>query len=211
MAAKAGTTNLFNNPVMESLTRTSASVAYTYYPAVAAFLFAINFWINDFSIVTLVTLFVVGVLYWTLFEYVFHRFVFHHVAESERGQKIAYTLHGVHHDYPLDKDRLIMPPLPWTVLVSVLLGIYYLIGGDYALAFMSGKLIGYLGYIWVHFQVHVPNTPKMLKKQKIHHAIHHYQYEHKAFGVSSPLWDHIFMTMPPKESFSLGLEKKEHG
>jgi len=28
------------------------------------------------------------------------------------------------------------------------------------------------------------------------HAIHHYKYPEKAFGVSSPLWDFVFGTLP---------------
>lgn len=207
----SGTAKLFGNPVLEKLTRTSASIAYTYYLGVVVFLVLINFWANSITPMNLLLTFLAGIAYWTLFEYVFHRFVFHLHGESERAKKISYTLHGVHHDFPLDKDRLIMPPVPWTILVLVFIGLYYLVLGQYALVFTAGKLMGYLLYIFVHWQVHVPNTPKFLKKQKIHHAIHHYQFDDKAFGVSSPVWDHIFGSMPPKESFALGLEKTEHG
>ena len=33
---------------------------------------------------------------------------------------------------------------------------------------------------------------------KNHHHLHHHVYEEKAFGVSSPIWDFIFGTLPPK-------------
>ncbi|MEX2379667.1 MAG: sterol desaturase family protein, partial [Vicingaceae bacterium] len=38
-----------------------------------------------------------------------------------------------------------------------------------------------------------------LKQLWIHHSIHHYQEDDKAFGVSSPLWDYVFGTMPSKK------------
>lgn len=43
------------------------------------------------------------------FEYLMHRFVFHFLAESERARKFIYVLHGNHHEYPRDKERLFMP------------------------------------------------------------------------------------------------------
>jgi sterol desaturase/sphingolipid hydroxylase (fatty acid hydroxylase superfamily) len=43
-----------------------------------------------------------GLLFWTLTEYVLHRFVFHFMPSSEWGKKLHFIFHGVHHDYPND-------------------------------------------------------------------------------------------------------------
>ena len=91
-----------------------------------------------------------------------------------------------------------MPPLVWTVLVAFLLGLAYLIGGQTAFSFIAGLVTGYLGYIFVHYQVHTSNPPRWLKSRMMHHAKHHYQFEDKAFGVSTNLWDKVFGTMPPR-------------
>jgi sterol desaturase/sphingolipid hydroxylase (fatty acid hydroxylase superfamily) len=63
-----------------------------------------------------------------------------------------------------------------------------------------GFLVGYAGYLGVHYVVHVYNPPKnFLKVLWVHHAIHHYKDPDSAFGVSSPLWDYLLGTLPKKE------------
>ena len=50
-----------------------------------------------------------GLLFWTLAEYILHRFIFHYQPSSAWGQKLHFIFHGVHHDYPNDSMRLVMP------------------------------------------------------------------------------------------------------
>ena len=37
------------------------------------------------------------------------------------------------------------------------------------------------------------------QKMKHHHILHHYHDPEKGYGVSSPLWDHVFGTVDPAE------------
>lgn len=196
---KPGSGQLFKNPVLEFLTRTPAFIAYTIYPAIALFLLYLSFIRNDFSVLLTMSVFSAGVLFWSFFEYIAHRYIFHWVSNVAGANRFVYTVHGIHHDYPKDKDRLIMPPIPWIFLVTVIHFALRLIIGEWAFAFESGMIFGYLGYIYVHYQVHTNKPPKFMKNLMIHHALHHYKYPHLAFGVSSTLWDHVFKTMPPKE------------
>lgn len=196
---KPGSGQLFKNPVLEFLTRTPAFIAYTLYPAIALGLLYLSFARNDFSILYTAMLFVVGMLFWSFFEYMAHRFIFHWVSDMAGANRFVYAVHGIHHDYPRDKDRLIMPPIPWIFLVFVIHFALRLVMGENAFAFESGMIFGYLGYIYVHYQVHTNRPPKAIKKLMIHHALHHYKYPQLAFGVSTTLWDHVFKTMPPKE------------
>lgn len=92
-----------------------------------------------------------------------------------------------------------MPPIPWVILVVGIHFLLRLIMGEWAFPFESGMIFGYLGYIYVHYQVHTNRPPKFIKNLMIHHALHHYKYPELAFGVSTTLWDHVFNTMPPKE------------
>ena len=69
--------------------------------------------------------------------------------------------------------------------------------GDFAFGFLAGFLMGYAAYLAVHYSIHAFNVPNnFLKTLWHHHSIHHYREPDRAFGVTSPLWDHIFGTMP---------------
>jgi sterol desaturase/sphingolipid hydroxylase (fatty acid hydroxylase superfamily) len=197
---KPGSGQLFQNPVLEVLTKTPAFIAYTIYPAVGILLLVLSFLRNEFTLLSTVSVFIAGVLFWSLFEYMAHRYVFHWVSKMAGANRFVYTIHGVHHDYPKDKNRLIMPPIPWFILVLAVHGSLRLVMGEWAFAFESGMIYGYLAYIFVHYQVHTNNPPKFLKNMMIHHALHHYKYPNLAFGVSSTLWDRILGTMPPKDN-----------
>ncbi len=112
-------------------------------------------------------------------------------------KNFQYKFHGVHHDYPKDKDRLAMPPIVSVTISTILLFLFKLVIGDQVFAFLPGFLFGYAGYLFIHYLVHAYRPPKnFLKIFWVHHGIHHYRQGHKAFGVTSPLWDFVFRTMP---------------
>lgn len=196
-----GSGRMFENNILEALSRTSAVVAYTYYPAIVITLVAINVFYHGLDWYWVAANYAWGVIFFTFFEYIMHRYLYHiDDSGSDRMKRFAERYHGIHHDYPQDKERLIMPPLVWSILVLLLLGLTTLIGGKIGFSFLAGLLTGYLGYIFVHYQVHTSNPPKWMKSRMLHHAKHHYQYEDKAFGVSTTFWDKVFGTMPPEDS-----------
>ncbi len=51
-----------------------------------------------------------GVALWTLAEYWLHRKFFHWEPDNAIGRRMHFIIHGVHHDHPNDKLRLVMPP-----------------------------------------------------------------------------------------------------
>ena len=154
---------------------------------------------KGFETPVMIGLFLAGLFFFTFVEYIMHRYLYHIPATSERKKKISYTMHGVHHDYPKDKSRLAMPPVLSLIIATVLFIIYRAVLGDYVFGFLAGFLIGYAGYLAVHYSVHAFKVPNnFLKTLWHHHSIHHYRESDRAFGVSSPLWDHIFRTMPRK-------------
>ena len=154
---------------------------------------------HKYTELTVVLLFLSGGLVFTLIEYLVHRYIYHIKPNGPRTERFSYTAHGVHHDYPKDKSRLAMPPLLAIVVAGVFFLLYKLMMGTYVYGFLAGFLMGYAGYLCVHYSVHAFKVPKnFLKILWHHHAIHHYREPNKAFGVSSPLWDMIFGTMPTK-------------
>lgn len=195
-----GTKQLFTNPILEKLSRTHISIPLTIFFSYALVLLYWSVTHTSLTAVTTTALFVVGVLAFTLVEYLVHRYIFHMATYNRWREKFQYTVHGVHHEYPKDKDRLAMPPLLSVTISTVLLLICRLFLGDYTFAFLPGFLVGYAYYLSIHYIVHVYQPPKnFFKILWVNHAIHHYKHGEYVFGVSSPFWDYVFGTMKEKK------------
>jgi 4-hydroxysphinganine ceramide fatty acyl 2-hydroxylase len=135
-----------------------------------------------------------GLFVWTFTEYILHRFVFHYLPKPKWGQRLHFIFHGVHHDYPSDALRLVMPP---SASIPLAIAFYYLFNAmlppHYIYAFFPGFIVGYLFYDISHYAIHHFNFKGAFwKKIKHHHMLHHYQDPTKGYGVSSPLWDKVF-------------------
>jgi sterol desaturase/sphingolipid hydroxylase (fatty acid hydroxylase superfamily) len=196
-----GTAQMFQNPLIEKLTRTHISIPIIMYFVVASVSLYYAYYTTEINVVYGFTVFILGVFGFTLLEYVMHRYFFHMEPDTPVKDKIQYSVHGVHHDYPKDKDRLTMPPFISLAYAAIFYGVFTLIMGDYALYFLPGFMVGYAAYLGVHYIVHAYQPPKnFLKVLWVNHAIHHYKDPDVAFGVSSPLWDYILGTMPKKEN-----------
>ena len=194
-----GQGKLFQSEYLEMMTKTHPLVIFSIYIPVLIFLLYYSFAYFEFSILKLAVLFLLGILSWTLFEYLMHRFIFHFVTENKRLQKIIYTIHGVHHEYPRDRERLFMPPIPSLLISSLLFFLMFSILGNAAFAFFSGFLLGYLAYGSMHYAIHAFIPPKNMKALWRSHHLHHYKYPNLGFGVSSIIWDYVFKTIPPKK------------
>ena len=141
-----------------------------------------------------------GVAIWTLTEYWLHRLVFHWEPDHAFGRRMHFIIHGIHHDHPNDKLRLVMPPAVSIPLATLFFGAFTLLfGTPAAYPIFAGLLVGYLVYDYTHYYVHhfVPKSPlgKRLREQ---HMRHHFQDHRFGYGVSSPLWDVVFGTLPRK-------------
>jgi 4-hydroxysphinganine ceramide fatty acyl 2-hydroxylase len=194
-----GQARLFKSEYMEMMTKTHPMVIYSmYFPVIIMMLFYGGAY-KGLSLGSEIFLFAGGALFWSLFEYIMHRHVFHMIVEKPRARRMIYTLHGVHHEFPRDKERLFMPPIPSIIIASLIfIGLYSLMGWN-ALAFFPGFLLGYLMYGSMHYAIHAFAPPRFLKALWRNHHLHHYKYPEKGFGVSSVLWDVIFRTVPQKE------------
>jgi sterol desaturase/sphingolipid hydroxylase (fatty acid hydroxylase superfamily) len=193
---KDETVRMFDNDILEFLSRVHPSVpVIIYLPVIFYFLYiaAVNPTLTNLQIFLLV---LVGLGVWTLTEYTLHRFIFHYEPKSPFGEKIHFIFHGVHHDYPNDSRRLVMPPsvsLPLAIIFYFLF--YYLLGTNFVAPFFVGFLTGYLIYDMTHYAVHHFNMHnKFWLAIKNHHMRHHYMNSSKGFGVSSPVWDEVMGT-----------------
>jgi sterol desaturase/sphingolipid hydroxylase (fatty acid hydroxylase superfamily) len=194
-----GTKKLFANPLLERLSRTHISVPITVFLAYAAVLLYWSVSHTSLSAATATGMFLCGTVTFTWIEYMTHRFVFHMKTFTDFRKKMQYTIHGVHHEFPKDKERLAMPPLLSISLATILLLLFRLVLGDLVFSFLPGFLVGYAYYLSVHYIVHVYQPPKnFFRVLWVNHAIHHYKHGEYVFGVSSPLWDYIYGTMKEK-------------
>ncbi|MEO9966672.1 MAG: sterol desaturase family protein [Reichenbachiella sp.] len=198
-AKNTGTGRVFNNPILERLTRTHISLPLIAFSIVSTYLIYTGSTEYGLSAIQLMILFLGGVLAFTFVEYLMHRFLFHMPETTPIRKKVVYTMHGVHHDHPKDKERLAMP-VPLSLTISFVFFLFFrLIMGELVWGFLPGFLMGYAGYLWVHFMIHTFQPPKrFFKFFWVHHGIHHYKQPQRAFGVTTPIWDLIFKTMPTK-------------
>ncbi len=139
-----------------------------------------------------------GIGIWTLTEYWLHRLFFHWEPDNAFGRRMHFIIHGIHHDHPNDKLRLVMPPAVSIPLAALFLGAFTLLfGTPEAYPLFGGFIAGYLAYDYMHYYVHhfVPKS-KLGKRLREQHMRHHFQDHHFGYGVSSPLWDAVFRTLP---------------
>ena len=191
---KAGEPRMFDQAFLEWFTKVHPAVLPAIYVPASVW----TFWLGlqaGISVPASMALFVAGLLVWTFLEYVIHRFSFHFAPNGNIGVMFAYLIHGVHHAYPEDHRRWVMPP---TVSVPIALGLYFgfrLVLGPYVNPLGSGVAIGYLVYDLTHYFIHRgPLKSRAGRFLRTHHMQHHYATPERRFGVSTPFWDYVFRT-----------------
>jgi sterol desaturase/sphingolipid hydroxylase (fatty acid hydroxylase superfamily) len=200
-----GQAQLFKNHYLEMLTKTHPLVIWGIYVPIISYSLYYSGARLDFSVWRIALTFFGGMFFWTFFEYLMHRFAFHWVSDSERAKKFIYVLHGNHHHFPRDRERLFMPPVPSLIISSVIFFLMYFVIGYQAFMFFPGFMLGYLLYGSMHFPIHAWNPPfRWMKPLWRNHHLHHYKDDHRGFGVSCTIWDRVFGTM-----FDLKKEKEE--
>jgi len=194
--ALAASPRMFENPVLDALSRVHPMVPpVLFFPAIAV-AFAVG--ADRAGSANAVLAALAGYLVWTLTEYWLHRLVFHFEPEDGLGARLHWIIHGVHHDHPNDPMRLVMPPSVSVPLALAFLGLFVLAaGGGWGVAAFSGFIAGYLAYDMLHYRTHhhVPRT-RLGRRLRELHMRHHFQDHHAGYGVSAPYWDHVFGTAP---------------
>lgn len=154
--------------------------------------------LQHISLSAIVLPFLFGICLSTLLEYFTHRFIFHGPLVN---QKVQFFMHGYHHIRPTDPDGLLVPLFVTIPLAFIFYFLYRLLFADYADAIFAGFMLGYINYDLTHYLIHQarPKTPigKFLKQ---YHFFHHFKSSEVCFGVTSPVWDHVFNTKKREQS-----------
>jgi 4-hydroxysphinganine ceramide fatty acyl 2-hydroxylase len=205
VSAKDETVRMFDNNFLEALSRVHPAVPLIIFLPVIFFMAYTAVFSLGLNIVAFVLYFLCGLAIWTFTEYFLHRFVFHLELPGKLGARIHFIFHGVHHDYPNDSRRLVLPP---SVSIPLAALFYFLfrqfISEPTVFPFYSGFLTGYLCYDMIHYAIHhfrIEN--RFWKKIKEHHMRHHYVDASRGFGVSSAFWDVVIGTDFEKKDSSV--------
>ncbi|GAB3902260.1 sterol desaturase family protein [Larkinella knui] len=197
-------TRMFKSDLLESLSKVAYWVPLVIYVPVIVFFSYYAIGVSKLPIWVFSVLVIAGLIVWTLTEYVLHRFVFHFEPRGSIGRKIHFIFHGVHHDFPNDAKRLVMPP---SVSIPLATGFYFLfysfLPATYNYAFFVGFIAGYLVYDMMHYALHHHTfKSEFMKRIKKHHMQHHYADPTHGYGVSSDFWDRIFRSGFEKQKAS---------
>ncbi|HXW70597.1 MAG TPA: sterol desaturase family protein [Methylocella sp.] len=185
---------LFENPVLDKLSRVHWSVPLWIYGPVIVVLAGLSLsnlgpWWSAAGLL-------LGYFIWTLTEYLGHRFLFHYEFPGRLGARIHLLIHGIHHTHPNDPLRLVMPALLSGPIMLIAFAVASLLFGlPLGYAVLTGFILGYISYDMVHYYVH-HGRPKsrlglMLRRA---HMLHHFRDPARGFGVSAPWWDYVFNT-----------------
>lgn len=147
----------------------------------------------------------IGIQYFLLMEYILHRFLFHgehtwmkYVPKNRYFYYTHFMLHGIHHAFPQDKHRLVLPPMLGYFYFTILFKIPFsvIMPAELMPAWTIGYIIGYLIYDLTHYFIHHsnPSDGSYLKMMKLYHMQHHYKKGEEGFGISNKIWDKVFGT-----------------
>jgi dihydroceramide fatty acyl 2-hydroxylase len=192
---------MFESQLVDKFSRTHWSVVPILFVPAALASFYYGTRADGVSLAMGVLMVAAGWLAWTLVEYWLHRELFHWTPPGAFGERMHFILHGVHHKWPRDAFRLVMPPAVSISLFFLFLWLWQATLGRYALTFHAGFTIGYMFYDVTHYFMHHGHSEwEWLRKLRKHHMVHHSPKleNEKKFGVSTTLWDHVFGTYTEK-------------
>ncbi|KAJ7275026.1 oxidoreductase, partial [Mycena rebaudengoi] len=140
-----------------------------------------------------------GNIIWTMLEYGLHRFLFHiddWLPDHPLAILLHFTMHGVHHYLPMDRLRLVMPPILFGALQAPFTRLAHIL---FPTAIANGIIAGafsfYILYDMMHYALHHTQLPAYLREMKRYHLAHHYKNFELGFGVTSKIWDIVFNTV----------------
>ena len=162
--------------------------------------------------------FAVGLLVWTVLEYVIHRWLFHPpqwIEDDTRRicgtlkvtdpvmpamptfrHKFYFMVHGVHHDYPTTRPASSCRRRSASRSPSCSGMRSARPSASRRPPSFAGLIVGYLAYDTIHHGTHHASASSPLARiWKKRHFRHHYADSERDFGVSNPLWDVIMGTM----------------
>ncbi|NUM80016.1 sterol desaturase family protein [bacterium] len=194
---KDETIRMFKSDFLEFLSRVHPVTPLVIFVPVIVYMMYLSVTFR-FTVLQITSWSIFGLVFWTFAEYTLHRFVFHFTPRGAFMERIHFMFHGVHHDYPMDSRRLVMPPIISIPLSALFYWLFDVAVDNRAIPMWAGFMTGYLFYDMTHYAIHhFPMKSPFWLAIKNHHIKHHFQDSSKGYGVSSPIWDYIWKTAFP--------------
>jgi sterol desaturase/sphingolipid hydroxylase (fatty acid hydroxylase superfamily) len=196
MRATSESPRMFASDLVDFFSRTHPAVVPVLFVPAALGLFWYGVAQGGVGLLAAIGLLFAGYVVWTLTEYWLHRLFFHWQPGGAWGDRMHFLVHGVHHKWPKDKYRLVMPPAVSISLFFAFLGIFFVVlGAPLVWPFHAGFVIGYMSYDMTHYYIHHynPRSEYGLRLKK-NHMLHHFKDHGSRFGVSNMVWDRVFGT-----------------
>ncbi len=170
--------------------------------------------IGDANWLTSILLLSIGIGFWSLFEYVTHRWIYHINFKNRRVKWFFETFHLYHHTVPKDYRVLNAGLLMIYPLFFLFSGFFFLITLDltYTAWISFGAITYYFFYENIHYLIHYKEYKKgYLHKIQKFHLYHHYRNWNKNYGNTITIWDKVFRTYDKKyKKFVPDTEHKTH-
>jgi sterol desaturase/sphingolipid hydroxylase (fatty acid hydroxylase superfamily) len=196
MRATPDSPRMFASDLVDFFSRTHPAVVPALFVPAAIGLFGYGVAYMGVGVLASIGLCFGGFVFWTLTEYWLHRLFFHWQPGGAWGDRLHFLVHGVHHKWPKDKYRLVMPPAVSISLFFAFLALFYLaLGSPLVWPFHAGFVLGYMSYDMTHYYIHHynPRSEYGLRLKK-NHMLHHFKDHGSRFGVSNMVWDRVFGT-----------------
>lgn len=149
--------------------------------------FSYNY-VSNYSIYSYGLICMIVNAYYTLGEYIIHRYGFHLIFEK---------IHKKHHDDPKRYYRLFIP-IPITLINEcILVALSYLCCWNHVLAIASAAHFSYLLFELAHYASHYPTGTLVsffLPRRLISFHYSHHMDDRYNFGFTTPCWDILFKT-----------------
>lgn len=170
-----------------------------FYPVLIVGFMIIEARANGPSLLVWMTACLLGISFWTLVEYMLHRFVLHKLPGIAQ-------LHDRHHVRP---SAFVGTPV-WISFIAwliVFLLLWRISDFEIASGGLSGLILGYVWYLLVHDAVHrwpLKQDSWLLKVRRRHLLHHHHSDRTGNFGVSTGFWDAVFKTEISRKPSAFG-------
>jgi len=134
-----------------------------------------------------------GVLTWSLLEYVLHRWLGHERRLQPNPFAAEHVRHHVEGDYFAPASRKAAAAVG--VTLALLGPALALAGAAAGIAYVAGFVGAYVGYEVFHRRLHThAGALPFTRWLRRHHFHHHFVDPRSNHGVTSPLWDRVFGT-----------------
>src|SRR5260370_36010937 len=102
---KNETVRMFESDFMEFFSRVHPVTPLALYLPVVGYMLYVSLWHRHLSFVAVAALFLLGVLLWTLIEYLIHRYIFHYQPKTRWGNQMHFLIQWWHDSYANDQSR----------------------------------------------------------------------------------------------------------